>query len=71
MAGMEKVIFQVDEYPPTSIIYGHDRPLCGDEYGGMKVCNVLLIYIVLSYCLLFGVLAPLKATKIRGHCIEH
>ena len=50
---------------------GHDRPLCGDEYGGMKVCNVLLIQIVLSYCLLFGVLTPLKATKIKGHCIEH
>jgi hypothetical protein len=34
---------------------GHDCPLYGDEYVGMKVGNVLLIQIVLSYCLLFGV----------------
>ena len=32
---------------------GRDWQLCGDdEYGGMKVGNVLLILLVLSYCLL-------------------
>jgi hypothetical protein len=40
----------VNSRPSTA---GRDWRLCGDEYGGMKVGNVLLIQMVLSYCLLF------------------
>ena len=59
----------VGGYVPSTA--GRDRQLCSEEYGGMKMGNVLLIQMVLSYYLLFGVLTPLKATKIKGRCFEH
>jgi hypothetical protein len=43
MAGIEKGFFRLTNISQRPSTAGHDRPLCGDEYGGMKVCNVLLI----------------------------
>jgi hypothetical protein len=43
-------IMAVRSRPSTA---GRDWQLCGDEYDGMKVGNVLLIQMVVSYCLLF------------------
>lgn len=50
---------------------GRDWQLCGDKYGGMNVGNVLLIQMVLSFLYCFGVLTPLKATKIKGHSFKY
>ena len=45
------LVFVIGKCRPISA--DHDRPLYGDEYGGIKVGNILLIQIVLSYCLRF------------------